>query len=403
MRKVIFIIILSTVCGWARAQSESGQFPVRLIVTSNFQRHLFGRDPLWRSWPEGSLSRALSYVESWRREMGEDRLVLVNVGAEVEGIYALYPEDLIARVSSYARYASTQTLLPQARLDSLAAALDRDGRTIGVVDFTAPGVCEARTVDISGFPVYAPYEDHFKSLTDSILSYYETPIARFAAPAGQAGFLLGPTAYTALFQRFQLAATGAEVSFFAVPRTEEAIPAGELTFGDIVRRFRYDNALNVIELAGDEIRLYLEYAYGLRYNTMRRPTDDPVRMARDADGVLRTRSAVYNLDEAAGIRYEVDITRPAGRRIRILSLADGAPFERLKKYRVALNSHRLTSGYLTRATGLTPEQIAGRIVWTSSEDLRTLLRDWLEVQGEIAPESLENWRVLPEAWIKERE
>jgi 2',3'-cyclic-nucleotide 2'-phosphodiesterase/3'-nucleotidase len=220
--------------------------------------------------------------------------------------------------------------------------------------------------------------------------------------------LFGPTAYTGLFHQFQLETTDADVSFFAVPRAEEGIPAGELTFGDILRRFRYTNELNVIELTGDEIRRYLEYACGLRYNTMRASTDDLLRLGRDRDGVLHTRSAVYNLDEAAGIRYEIDITRPVGRRIHILSLGDPskAPFGRQARYRVALNSHRLTSGYLARATGLSAEQIAERLVRTGGPDYRLLLRDWLEKRGGITPGSQVNWRVIPESFAdpaRERE
>jgi 2',3'-cyclic-nucleotide 2'-phosphodiesterase/3'-nucleotidase len=386
--------------------------PVRLIITSDYQRNLFGRDPLWRGWAEGSLSRALSYIEAWRDELGEGRLVLFNVGTAVQDVYTLYPRDVIARVSAYAGYADTTDLLTTAELERIAAKLDPDGRTIGVVDFTAPGVYEARAVDITGFPVEAAYEEYFKPLIDSMQAWYDTPLVRLTDPAPQSGFLFGETAYTAMFHQFQLETTGADVSFFAVPRIEAGIPAGELTFGDLLRRFRYANELVTLELTGEEIRRYLEYAYGLRYNTMRASTDDLLRLTRDRDGTLRTRSAVYNLDEAAGIRYEVDVTRPVGRRIRILAIdyEGDQPFEPNATYRVAVNSHRLTSGYLARATGLSAEQIDGRLLQILGPDTRLLLREWLEKQhqGLFMPVRVRvgNWRVLPESFAdpaRERE
>jgi hypothetical protein len=406
MRKALFILILSTVCGFARAQKEHVPMPARLIVTANYQQNLFGRHPLWRNWPEGSLSRALSYVRAWRAEMGEEHIVLINIGREVDDVYALYPEDVTARVSDYAGYAETTDLLTAAELERIAARLDPDGRTIGVVDVTAPGIYEAKTVDVSGFPVDAAYEEHFGPLIDSIQAYCDTPLVRLTNPAPQSGFLFGPTAYTGMFHQFQWETTGADVSFFAVPRIEAGIPAGELTFGDLLRRFRYANELVILELTGEEIRRYLEYAYSLRYNTMRASTDDLLCLGRDRDGILHTRSAVYNLDEAAGIRYEVDVTRPVGRRIRILAIdyEGDQPFEPNATYRVAINSHRLSSGYLARATGLSAEQIDGRLFRTPGPDYRLLLREWLEKQHQgifmPARAGVGNWRVLPESFVE---
>ena len=35
----------------------------------------------------------------------------------------------------------------------------------------------------------------------------------------------------------------------------------------------------------------------------------------------------YNFSSAAGIKYTVDVTKPAGSRVTILSMEDGKPFD----------------------------------------------------------------------------
>ena len=275
------------------------------------------------------------------------------------------------------------------------------GKYIGVVDFRSATDFTAKTVDISGFPVDAEYEEHFKPLSDSMRVYFNAPVTTLTHTIRQSDALPGSSAYAGLFHRFQMEATDADVSLFACPVWGDSIPAGPITLKDIVRRFRYDNRLCVLELTGSEIKSYLEYTYGLRYHTMRRSTDDLLRMTRDRDGILRMRTAVYNLDEADGICYEVDVSKPQGRRVRIISMKDGNPFESGKLYRVTMNSHRaLSGGYLSRGTGLSEAVIKARVIWTSEADYRVLLRNWMATQDKIMPENQDNWQVIPELFVE---
>jgi 2',3'-cyclic-nucleotide 2'-phosphodiesterase/3'-nucleotidase len=269
------------------------------------------------------------------------------------------------------------------------------GRYIGVADIRSATDFTVRWVDISGFPVEAEYEMRFEALTDSLRAFYDKPITLVPQTLSQEGYLLRPTSYMALFHRFQREASGADISFFAPPLAHDSIPAGTLTFADVLRRFRYDNTLCVVRLTREEIRQYLEYAYGLRYNTVRRSSDDLLRLRRTADGTLQLRSAPYNLDEAGGLRYEVDVSRPAGQRIRILSMPDSLS----AYYTVALNSHRLKSGYLARACGLTPEQIADRLVRKSADDYRLLLIRYL-TENPFHKEWEAHWQVIPESFAE---
>lgn len=65
----------------------------------------------------------------------------------------------------------------------------------------------------------------------------------------------------------------------------------------------------------------------------------------------------YNFDSAAGIRYTVDVTKPRGEKINILSMADGSAFDMDKDYSVAVNSYRGNGGggLLTEGAGIPVE------------------------------------------------
>ena len=59
---------------------------------------------------------------------------------------------------------------------------------------------------------------------------------------------------------------------------------------------------------------------------------------------LHSRNFSFNFDSAAGIIYTVDVTKPDGEKVAILSMADGTPFDMDKMYKVAVNSYRGNGG-----------------------------------------------------------
>ena len=338
------------------------------------------------------------YFGYYRMDIGVKVALFTNRGASREQVAAVPDIDIAVMASGL-----EPEVFRVINIDGDTVTVINTGTTgkyIGVADFMSETDFSVKTVDISGFPVDAEYEEHFRPLCDSIRDYFNTPIAALTHTIRQSDALFGSSAYTGLFHRFQLEAGEADVSFFASPVWGDSIPAGPVTPKDIVRRFRYDNRLCAVELTGAEIRNYLEYTYGLRYHTMRRSTDDLLRMTRDRDGILRMRTALYNLDDAGGICYEVNVSKPQGHRVRIISMADGKPFEPARRYRVTMNSHRaLSGGYLSRGTGLSEAELEARVIWTSDADYRILLQSWLAAQGVVLPGNPSNWQIVPESFV----
>ena len=110
---------------------------------------------------------------------------------------------------------------------------------------------------------------------------------------------------------------------------------------------------------------------------------------------------IFNFDSAAGIRYEVDVTKPAGEKVHIFSMEDGTPFSMDKAYSVAMTAYRANGGgeLLTKGAGLSKEEMDRRIIHVSEYDIRHYLLDYIRELGTINPQAHNHWKFVPEAWV----
>lgn len=227
-------------------------------------------------------------------------------------------------------------------------------------------------------------------------------MGKIAKSLVSADALFGNSALTDLIHRVQLETTGAEISFAAPLAVSGTIDAGNLFVRDLFRMYRYENFLYTMELTGNEILKYLEYSCGLWFNHMKNH-DDHLLLFRDGEvarpSVLHPS---YNFDSAAGIRYTVDVSRPAGQRIIITGMENGNSFNPSETYKVALNSYRGSGGcgHLTQGAGIEPETLQQRIVSSSAVDFRSLIMDYIQSKGVTNPLPGNNWQVMPEEFFK---
>ena len=110
----------------------------------------------------------------------------------------------------------------------------------------------------------------------------------------------------------------------------------------------------------------------------------------------------FNFDSATGIDYEVDVTKPVGKKVRILKFSDGRPFEEDKFYKVAMNSYRACGGgeLLTKGAGIPKDSINSRVVYQSELDLRHYLMEEIKRQKVVSPTPNHNWKFVPESWTR---
>ena len=219
----------------------------------------------------------------------------------------------------------------------------------------------------------------------------------------------GSSPFVDYIHQIQLAVTGADISFAAPLSFDAAIPIGPIRMSDLFNLYKYENQLLVLSLTGLEIKHYLEESYGIWTNQMYNSSDHFLLFRPDLEKALepwqRLQFSSYNFDSAAGINYTVDVRKPKGEKVSILSMADGTPFDLTKKYRVAVNSYRANGGggLLTKGAGIPLDKLRTRVLWTSDREMREYLRRDISRQSELNTKSLNNWRFIPTDWVKQAE
>ncbi|MDR2935790.1 MAG: 5'-nucleotidase C-terminal domain-containing protein [Rikenellaceae bacterium] len=271
------------------------------------------------------------------------------------------------------------------------------GRYAGMLEVTAADKVKARLVDITGLPAERTYVDAMTGYENELAFFMKTPLATVTHTTPAKEPLAGGSEYAAVFHRFQLETTGADISLFAPSAHGVVLSAGEIDFSDVLDLFPYANTLMVAELTGMEIRNYLEYVADRWFVTMSGNGDDLLRTINGSDGI-RPALPAYHMDTGAGILYTIHLARNPGHKIEITAMADGTRFDPRRRYRVATNSFRLASDQLARGTGLTSQELWARVVWQSEEDYRLLLREWLFDMGRLSPENPYNPSFSPAAW-----
>ena len=212
----------------------------------------------------------------------------------------------------------------------------------------------------------------------------------------------GQSAYTNVLHMLNLYNGAAEISLAAPLTFNKTVKAGTLVFNDLFTIYPFENQLYVITMTGEEIRRYLEASYdnwvdvpGSRHALKIKHGDNPRTGERQWSFV----GTSYNFDSAAGINYDVDLTKPFGSRIQIKSMASGNPFSLEKTYKVGLTSYRASGGGgLLKAAGVDSDNIEERVVARYPE-IRNILYDYLKENGTLEPYSysslLGSWHFVP--------
>lgn len=258
--------------------------------------------------------------------------------------------------------------------------------------------------DIRKETVDEDFMSHFKNDIDSVQAFVNRKIGTFRHSIHTRDSYFGNSAFCDFIHELQLKITGAEISFNAPLSFDTSINAGDVTVGDMFNLYKYENQIYVIRMTGKEIHDYLEMSYSLWSNTMTSPDDHIMLLEKNGNGRngYGFKNLAFNFDSAAGIDYEVDVTKPNGSKIKILRMSDGTPFDENKWYTVAMNSYRGNGGgeLLTKGAGIPHDSISSRIIYESERDQRYYLTKEIEKAGNVDPQPGNNWRFVPEEWTE---
>jgi 2',3'-cyclic-nucleotide 2'-phosphodiesterase/3'-nucleotidase len=242
-----------------------------------------------------------------------------------------------------------------------------------------------------------------------VQNYVAEPLGTITQSISSRESFFGDAAFTDLIHQVQLEQGAAEISFTAPLTMDRQLETGAIYVRDLFKLYRFENLLYTMKLGGQEIKDYLEYSASLWFATMTSPNDHLLLFAIDSTGAIITHNGkarlanpFYNLDDAEGIIYTVDVRRPAGTRVDIISLADGASFDFNKTYRVAVNSYRGNGGggHLTAGARIPQELLQDRILQTTQKDFRFYLMQWISQHEIVEPRVTNNWKIVPEDWAQ---
>ncbi len=249
----------------------------------------------------------------------------------------------------------------------------------------------------------------FQPTIDEVNSYVDAPLGELTAPLYGEPSLYGPSEFQDFIHEAQLWATGADISFAAVLAPRDMIPAGPITMRHLFTLYKYENQLFTLAMTGEEVKTYLEFGFANQYNQMASANDHLLAFKKDADGkyIMNAYGPQYvtptfNYTCAGGIKLTVDVSKPAGERVNILSMSDGSAFDLTKTYKVAINSYQASGGgdFIPKGLGWDQEMLKERTIAAAPKDVRRYIAEYIQQLKTITPRSRDDWQVIPTDWWK---
>ncbi len=277
------------------------------------------------------------------------------------------------------------------------------------------GKCVSKTLEAGLIPVHkekvdAEMKEVFFPDYEAVKEFTLRPVGELKVPLRTRDAYAGMSDYINLLHAVSLSVPEARLSLAAPLTFNGYVRPGTLLYNDLFTVYPFENQLYVVRMTGKEVIDCLEYSYAAWVNTVKGRGDEHIlRIVNEPDprtGQKRWSfvGRSYNFDSAGGLVYDVDVTKPAGSRITVKSLADGAPFSEDAEYNVAMTSYRASGGggILREGAGIDTDSIDSRIVARYPE-IRELVYDYLQEHGSIdpavigSPELIGEWHFIPEA------
>ncbi|MBQ2874174.1 MAG: bifunctional metallophosphatase/5'-nucleotidase [Bacteroidales bacterium] len=263
---------------------------------------------------------------------------------------------------------------------------------------------DKKNVDIRMQELFHPDFEAVKAFTLNEVGELKTDLRTRDAYSGMSD-------YVNLIHTLSLGCTPARISFAAPLTFNGFIEAGTLVYNDLFTIYPFENQLFVVKMTGREVKDYLEYSYDQWINSIDSADDRLLKIVDRPDPRTGQKhwsfvNRPYSFDSAGGLVYEVDVTRLAGERVTIFSLADGTSFEEAAEYDVAMTSYRASGGggIMRKGAGIDTDRISDRVVEYYPE-IRDILYDYLLKNGEIDPEKIGDrevigeWKFVPESLV----
>ena len=253
------------------------------------------------------------------------------------------------------------------------------------------------------------FVDRFSYAIDTVNHFLDKGLGYLVEEFDLVNSLFKQTNSMDFIHQVQLDITNAEISLSPALSTFKNLPVGPITLRTLFTLYKYDNQIHKMWMNGHEIKRYLEYGYDRQFAPLNNNHGHLLAFKYDRNGKLIVGrwgpdlvTPQYNYSSAAGVNYVVDLTKPLGNRVSILSMADGTPFDYDRQYTVAMNSYQASGGggFITKGLNWSKEDIAYHTLQITPNTFTFYLSDYISQREHITTSQNGTWKVIPESFVE---
>jgi len=228
------------------------------------------------------------------------------------------------------------------------------------------------------------------------LNYLNTKIGVANDAFTAEGATVRDTALIDLVNEVQRHYGHAQLAAAATFNPKAQIRKGDITLQDISALYIYENYMYTIKITGAQLVNYLEHS--AKFYKQFNPGDEKVGTNGENGNIPD-----YNYDMIQGVNYRIDITQPAGSRIKDLTY-QGRPVRNEDVFTFAINNYRFNGGGgFMAAMGFDSSHkpvvlFDSQKAFGDAGQVRELIIRYIKEKGTINPASLldNNWRLITE-------
>ncbi|MBI2251329.1 MAG: bifunctional metallophosphatase/5'-nucleotidase [Armatimonadetes bacterium] len=185
-----------------------------------------------------------------------------------------------------------------------------------------------------------------------------------------------------LINQVQLDWGKADISLASVLNSEVFIPKGEIKVYQIFSLYPYENTLYLIKINGKILKEALEYSakYFKAFEAYNGKTN--------LEDLIDPQVPGYNYDIAYGVNYQIDLTKPIGKRIVNLMFKNKLIKDN-QEFLLVLNNYRFNSGGGYNMFKNCP------VIKKSKEEVRELIIKQLKKMKSFKIKEEKRWEILP--------
>lgn len=275
-------------------------------------------------------------------------------------------------------------------------------------------------IEPSKFEADKEFLNRFNDYKDEIKVWVERDIGELNTKLTSYEAMFGDSYFLSFIHNLQFEIAKKELGekadiSFAAPLSKDAVlNIGKVKVRDMFNLYPYENFFYIMRLTGKQIKDIMEYSYCRQFNLMTNINEHLIYFKRDTSGNLifnnrynsyDTLTQTYNYESFGGLNYIVDVRKGYGERVNIISMSDGSNFDLNKEYKIAINSYRGSGGggHLTQGAKIDLKTLQNMdlVIKSTDKDLRFYMIKWFEEQtNNITVEKLNNWKVIPEDYLK---